>query len=229
MLMGRGLVEPADDQRATDPASHPELLDRLAEYFQQHDGRLRDVIRVICSSAAYGRSSVPLAGNSIDDRFYSHAYRKPLDAEVLADMISDVTGVVATYDPDMPGGRAIDVVAPRDAAELEVLGRCDRSESCESPPSFAGGLETRLQLLNGPLINARLTDPDGRLARMIRDGESTRTIVEAFYRRGFCRAPTAAELDMWVAAIVEDEPGRTEDLEDFLWSLLNCREFGANH
>ena len=96
-LMGRGLVTPVDDLRATNPATHPLLLERLADYFVEHDYKLRPLIRLICNSAVYQRSSTPSANAPADDRFYSSALPKELAAEVLADAISDVTGVADDY------------------------------------------------------------------------------------------------------------------------------------
>ena len=130
-LMGRGLVDPVDDLRATNPATHPELLQWLASDFAAHGFRLKHTIEVICNSSAYGRSSTSLPGNSMDSAFYSHALTKPLEAEVVADAITDVTGIpLRIGTEELP--RAITLTDNRmDVPDLEVLGRCDRENSVQ--------------------------------------------------------------------------------------------------
>jgi hypothetical protein len=230
-LFGRGLVDPADDLRATNPATHPALFDRLVDDFIDSGYRIRHTIRLICNSAAYARSSVPTPHNHMDNRFYSHALVRPLAAEVLADAISDVTGVCDDYG-DAVGERAIELVdTSLAAATLDVLGRCDRSESCEAAPGGVGGIATKLHLLNGPLVNRRLVAEDGRLQMLISEGASSEQIVEEFYLRALSRPPKTAELEFWLDEIdVHDAShARRTRLEDFVWSLLNSNEFMTNH
>ncbi|MDP7205841.1 MAG: DUF1553 domain-containing protein, partial [Pirellulaceae bacterium] len=171
-MMGRGLVEPTDDLRATNPATHPGLLDELAADFVRHGYDLRHTLKVISLSHSYRRSSRPLPANRMDDRFYSHALVKQLDAEVLLDAISDVTGVKEDFQGVQASTRAVELVhAGIPSRALDVLGRCGREESCESAGGAAvGGLARRLHWLNGGLINGRITDPAGRLGRLIDDG-----------------------------------------------------------
>lgn len=227
-LMGRGLIEPTDDLRATNPATHPELLDRLAADFAENQFRLRHTIRLIVTSAAYARSSTA-ARQLHDDRFYSHALVKPLVAEVLADAIADVTGVANRYGGQPAGTRAISLYDPRtNAPALDILGRCSRDTSCESDFTGGGGLSARLHMINGPLLNAKIADPAGRLQRLLRGGAATGKIVEEFYLRALGRRPTSAEADYWADEIGPEGAARGEKLEDFLWSLLNGRDFTTN-
>ena len=243
-VMGRGLVEPADDLRATNPATHPALLNELADDFAIHDFRIRNTLRRIVLSDAYARSSQPVEGNASDDRFYSHAIRRSLQPEVLADAISDVLEIPEKYGRTELGTRAVSLVDPTaDSASLDVLGRCSRQESCETSQSEGdtGGLPRKLHLFNGPLLNGRIAAETGRLSRMIQAGATSDQIVRSFYVAALTRNPSAKELAFWhsqidgdssaVGSAVADskETLRRERLEDFVWSLLTCNEFVTNH
>ena len=229
-MVGRGLVEPADDLRDTNPATHPELLDRLAHDFVAHGYDFRHTLRLIATSETYSRSSTTINANRADDRYYSHAYHRPLEAEVLADALADVTGVSEKYGDEPPGTRAIALVDPGTPSRaLDVLGRCSRKDSCEGE-STGGGLPAMLHRLNGELINQKVAARDGRLHRLIAAGKTTDVILAEFYTRGFGRSLSDAEARYWRAhAEKVDEKDRTAWLEDVVWSLLNSREFASNH
>lgn len=230
-LFGRGLVEPTDDLRDTNPATHPDLLDRLARDFIDHNYDWRHTLKLLATSATYGRSSTTQPGNAADDRFFSHAYRRPLEPEVLADAIADVTGVWDVYGSEPEGTRAVTLYDPRTpSTALDVLGRCSRQASCEGE-TVSGGLATRLHQLNGELINRKLTAPSGRLQLSLAAGSSGTEIVREFYWRALGRLPTTAEARTWEAAWSEaaGDTARRELAEDFVWSLLNCTEFTTNH
>jgi hypothetical protein len=242
-MFGRGLVEPVDDLRETNPPTHPDLLDRLAEDFISHGYDLRHTLRLIALSETYGRSEdVPLAATVpsaagdrrtetfVDGRFYSRATSRPLAAEVLADMIADVSDVPDHYGGEPLGTRAITLFDPQTPAEsLDVLGRCSRAETCEEPAA-AGGLPAKLHLLNGPLVNRKVAAPEGVLHRRILAGWSNEQIVADFYWRALSRPPSTGELSFWSRQLAELEPAeRRARLEDFVWCLLNCREFATNH
>ncbi len=231
-MMGRGLVEPVDDFRATNPATHPELLEKLATDFVDHGYSIRRTLKLIASSEAYARSSIALETNRADDRFYSHAPWKPLEAEVLADMISDVLAVSEQYGNVELGARAVvleDAKIP--SMSLDILGRCDREESCEGTLGSTAGLTQKLHLFNGPLLNARLSHPQSRLNAMIANGVKPREIVVEFYRVALCREPNSEELDFWQTRLQHLPTEREQHslLEDFVWGLLCCREFSTNH
>ncbi len=225
-LMGRGLVEPVDDLRTTNPATHPELLDRLAADFVEHGFDMRHTIRTIVSSAAYARDSRTMPGNASDDRFYSHALIRPLPAEVLADAIVDVTGQFDRYGDEPLGTRAValfDGQTPSRA--LDVLGRCPRDGSCDSG-NAEPGLPQILHFINGELINQKIASPQGRLHRLLSAGQSDKQILEQFYLAALARYPTTVEQTHWLELfrrIPSDK--RSAQWEDFLWALLNSREF----
>jgi len=230
-MFGRGLVEPTDDLRATNPPTHPELLDRLADDFVHHGYSIRHTLKRIALSHSYGRSEVVVVGNGPDERFYSRAFRRPLDPEVLADAIADVTGVPNQFAGELPGVRAVALVDPlTPAPSLDILGRCARAAGCDENSVVGGGLPAQLHLLNGELINRKLTDDQGRLHRLIAADAKNDEIVNEFYLRAFGRPPAADELKRWLDRLVAEDPTeRTQRLEDFTWSLLNSRQFMENH
>lgn len=231
-LMGRGLVEPVDDLRVTNPATHPELLDALAADFVANGFDLRHTLRLIATSAAYARSSATIPGNAADDRFYSHGLTRPLGPEVLADALGDVTGISDRY-ADLPmGTRAIALVDPAVPSEsLDILGRCTRQESCDDSGAPQGGLSAKLHLLNGALINRKIVDPAGRLARAVESKLTDKRVIEDFYLSALGRFPLARESEYWEHELegAADGSDRRLIVEDFLWGLLNSREFRTNH
>ncbi len=224
-MFGRGLVDPTDDLRDTNPATHPELLDRLAADFAAHKFDLRHTLRLIATSEAYARSAETIEANHTDDRYYSHALRRSLEPEVLADAIADVTGVVDRYGDQTRAISVYDVTTP--ARSLDVLGRCSRTQSCEGD-ALGGGLPAKLHLLNGELVNRKITARDGRLHQLLAAGKTDLEIVAELYLRALGRSPTKAESEFWDKRLAVDQPERGAVLEDFLWSLLNCSEFATN-
>jgi hypothetical protein len=231
-MMGRGLVEPVDDFRSTNPATHPELLTELADDFVAHDYDLRRTLRRIALSETYARSSNALPQNKSDDRFYSHALKKPLAPEVLADAISDVLGVPDVYGNESEGTRAVSLFNPSTESEaLDILGRCSREVSCETSTDATDGLQRKLHLFNGDLLNARISVSGSRLARLILAGKSPIAIVDEFYLAALSRYPTDDERQFWQQKLVDKVTPNAQRalLEDFVWSLMTCNEFQTNH
>jgi hypothetical protein len=233
-MFGRGLVVPVDDLRATNPATHPELLDKLAADFVEHGYDFRHTLRLIALSETFrrdGSTSTVAPPAFVDDRYYSQALRQPLEAEVLADAIADVTGVFDAYGEEPAGTRAVSLFDPATpAVSLDILGRCSREASCEGTGVNGGGLATRLHQLNGELVNRKIAAVDGRLHRHVASGSSNRAIIDDFYLRALSRWPNQDERVYWERELAgADERERTRRLEDFVWSLLNCDEFTTNH
>ena len=231
-MMGRGLVEPVDDFRATNPATHPELLTALADDFVANGYDLRHTLRRIALSAAYARSADTLPQNATDDRFYSHALQKPLEPEVLADAISDVLGIPDTYGDAPEGTRAVTLFNPNTESEaLDILGRCGRETSCESATEVTDGLQRKLHLFNGDLLNARIGVPGSRLDTLMSDGKSPMEILNEFYLAALSRHPTETEQQFWEQHIDASASANSQRavLEDMVWSLLTCHEFVTNH
>ncbi len=230
-LMGRGLVEPVDDLRATNPATNPELLDWLARDFVQNGFRLKHTIRTICLSAAYRRSSQSVPGNEADGKFFSHALTRPLEAEVIADAIADLTGVPIQHG-DKKGVRAVSLTNNRaPSAVLDVLGRCDRATACTTNAVSSASLARTLHLINGPLINDRLTDPNGRLAKLLAEESDDEKVLDTLHLITLGRK--ADNRVYWQArlreASVPDPDQRTEFFQDLFWGLLTSETFFTNH
>ncbi len=231
-MMGRGLVEPVDDFRDTNPATHPALLDKLAEDFAANDYSLRHTLRVIASSTTYARTANATAQNKDDDRFYSHAARRPLEPEVLADAISDALGVAGKYGNEPDGTRAVMLVNPKTPSRtLDILGRCGRDESCESSPGAIGGLPQKLHLFNGALLNARIAAEGSRLNQLHSSGKQPMEIVNAFYLAALNRRPSDQEQEHWKGTLarLKSTDDQRAFLEDFVWGLMTCNEFVTNH
>jgi hypothetical protein len=225
-LLGRGLVEPVDDLRPTNPPSNPALLDALAAAFVRQGFDLHKLIRAITTSGTYQLSSQVNEFNRQDDRFFSHAYLKPLAAQVLADAIVQVTGAPDEFAGYAPGTRAVTLIDPQvPSYTLDVFGRCPRTAFCETPAQFGGGLSQALHLVNGPAVNAKTDQAVNGLLAVPR---SNRAMIEELYIRSVSRLPTARELTHWENILSKAESKR-ELLEDLLWALLNSREFAFNH
>jgi hypothetical protein len=225
-LMGRGIVEPVDDLRATNPPSNPALLDALAADFVAGGYDLRHLVKTIVASKTYQLSSTATDDNRLDDRLFSRAYPRALSAQVLADAIAQVTGVADEYADYPPGTRAVQLIDARTPSEaLEVLGRCTRDLNCETQ-SRGGGISQALHLMNGSTINSKMRG--GLVDHVIRDKLGDRRIVEELFMRTLCRAPSNRERALCEKALSEAAAKR-EAVEDLLWTLLNSREFVYNH
>lgn len=226
-LLGRGLVEPVDDLRVTNPATHPELLDWLTQDFTSHEFRLRSLIRRICNSNAYSRGVTTGSGSAATTEFYINALPKPLSPEVFLDAVADVAGVSSTDSQDV---RAISFAGLVSTSEpLDLLGRC--MEACESSTVERTNLAVQLQLLNGAVLNDRLAAEDGNLMKAVKSCQSAESLIETFYLRALCRTPRKAELTFWKSQFPEDVRSQrfATVAQDFAWSLLNSDEFSTNH
>lgn len=223
-LLGRGLVEPVDDLRPTNPAANPALLDALAANFVQHQFDLRWLVRAIAESRTYQLTSRGTPANRRDEQLFSHAYLKPLSAQVLADAVAQVTGVPDQFADHPSGTRAVQLIGAQTPSHaLDVLGRCTRERSCETAGRAGGGLAQALHLINGSTINDKLRVGAAKIleARAISAG----AIIDELYVRALSRPATAAERSEWEPLLASD----ADAVEDLLWALLNSREFSFNH
>lgn len=239
-FFGRGLVEPVDDFRSTNPSTHPELLEKLAADFREHGNDLRRLMRLIVTSRTYQLSGVPNETNKDDQVNYSHAIPRPLDAEVLLDAISHVTGVPEVFSTsvsDAPaanagqaplGTRAInlheaDVYYSR---FLELYGRPNRLTVPDR--STKASLGQALDMLAGPAYNDKLMAKGARLNRLLESGTPDGKLIEEFYLAALGRFPGRVETAD-LLKLVERKEGREEALKDFIWALISSREFAENH
>ncbi len=229
-LLGRGLVEPFDDMRETNPATNEPLLSALADDFVAHRFDIRHLIRTIVTSRVYGLSSEPNASNARDTQNYSRAYRKRLSAEVLLDAVCDVTGEFESFDGMPPGTRAVQLWDQRlPSAFLDTFGRPQRKTLCQCERLADTTLSQVLHLLNSPIVNDKITSPTGRAARLAASPHSPDEIIGQLYLAAFGRAPRGDELAAARAAFQGPGVNRRQATEDVLWALLNSAEFVLNH
>ncbi len=227
LLMGRGLVEPVDDLRPTNPATHPALLEELAEDFTTHGYDLRRLIRSIVTSRTYQITSRTEGLNRLDDHFFSHAYLKEMPAATFLDAVAQVTGIPEVFDGYPEGTRAVQLIGVRTPSyALDVLGRCSRDGPCDGGSRPGGGLAQALHLINGGTLNAKLGG--GIVAELLQRVSSDRERIEELYLRALTRRPEAEEFTEWEPRLASAS-NKSEAVEDLLWTLLNSREFAFNH
>jgi hypothetical protein len=234
-LLGRGIIEPNDDFRASNPPVNAPLLDALGRDFAAHRFELRHLVRTILNSRTYQLSAVPNETNRDDEANFARALVRPLQAEQLLDSLSEVTGVTADfpgYPSDTRAGQLPGVAANRGRRRqandgekfLTSFGKPIRLLSCECERSEDTTLNQAFQLITGPLVNKMLSKPDNRIGRLLTEGKTDAEIVEEFYLAALCRPPSATERQAALAMI-----GRAKDrravLEDLVWGLVNAKEF----
>lgn len=242
-FLGRGLVEPEDDLRDTNPPTNPALLDGLADSFRQSKYDLKSLVRTIVLSRTYQTSAVPLEGNADDLQHFSHFLPRRLPAEVLLDSIDVVTGSSTTFANLPAGTRAIalpDTSYNRSSPFLQVFGRPDGQSVCECERVQSSSLSQSLHLLSAADIKGKLSADGGRADRLSKDNSTDPERIREVFLATFARLPTDAEMAQAVGVIAEPrsspdgqplpEPqARRENLEDLLWALLNAKEFLFNH
>jgi hypothetical protein len=229
-LMGKGLVNPIDDLRETNPASNPELLDALADTFKASGYDLKALLRLILTSRVYQLSARATADNRLDTTFFTHYTIKRLTAEQLLDAIDAATGTVEKFLRRPAGTRAIALPDTNYASFfLDTFGRPSRAIACECERSSDPNLSQALHLMNGDLLNRKLLQNDGRLSRMLKDPKLTdETMVTSLYLLTFCRPPSSAEVAE-ARTLFAEAPSRAAGAQDLFWALLNSKEFLFNH
>ena len=236
---GRGIVDPVDDFRSTNPPTHPQLLRRLAGYFADSGYDLKKLMRLIVLSRTYQLSSRTNATNEDDQVNYSHAIPRPLDAEVLLDAISDVTGVPETFSTMLPdakgsGGRAPAGTRAVQLKEtdiyyspfLDIYGRPNRFSVPER--NAKPNLSQALHILAGGTYNDKLLAKGGRIDGWLQRNASDIQIVEDLYLAAFSRIP-AQEENGALVKMMGERTDRKEMLRDLMWAVLSSREFAENH
>src|ERR1043166_2424222 len=204
-LLGRGIVDPIDYFRATNPPSHPALLEALTRDFVAHKFDVRYLIRLIMNSAAYQFSSEPNETNRDDENNFSHALPRRLGAEQMLDAQHQVTGVPTPFNGypsglragQIPGVSAIRVRESRLSNSdqfLGLFGKPPRLLTCECERSGETTLNQAFQLISGPEINDLLTSPDNRLAQLLKSGKSNVQLIEELYWTALTRAPNSSEV-----------------------------------
>ena len=228
-FMGTGLVEPIDDLRETNPASVPELFDALADDFAENGFDQRRLMRNIMTSRVYQLDSSPLPENATDTRLYLHYNVKRLPAEVLLDGIDDAAGTQERFTGVPLGTRAIELPDSNFTSYfLDTTGRPKRAITCECERTSTPNLAAVLHLVNGDVIQRKLTDKNNRIAAFIKNKVSPEDAVRELYLVTFSRPPSDAEVAAAVSHVTTAESPQ-QGFEDILWALINSREFLFNH
>jgi len=224
-LMGRGLVEPVDDLRVTNPASNEALLTTLADHFRNIGFDQKQLLRTIMTSYVYGLSSAPSDRNVADTRNYSRHYRQRLRAEVLLDAISDITEVPETFAALPAGSRATEIWSHRvESLFLDAFGRPDANQDPPCERTTETTMVQTLHLMNAPNLHRKVTSDEGRAARLSAGGKSVDEIVEQVYLLVYSRLPASEERQIG-AEWFTSAANRRQATEDLLWALLNTPEF----
>jgi hypothetical protein len=239
VFFGRGIVDPVDDFRSTNPPTHPQLLARLADEFRRGDHRLKHLVRVIANSRTYQLSSRVNETNTGDQVNYSRALPRALDAEVLLDAISDVTGVREAFAVGMnrgtwrggktpAGTRAIHLMEGDIYANafFDAYGRPNRFSVPERDTSPK--LAQALHVLAGSTYNERLWKQGSRVYDLHQRGSSDGDIIENIYLAAFARKPSDQERSA-VGKLIAATPTREQGLQDLMWAIISSREFAENH
>ena len=239
----RGLVEPEDDIRETNPATNPELLEALANHFVASGYDLKAVVRAITQSHTYQLSSIPNAFNAIDRQNFSHYYPKRLQAEVLLDALDQLTGARTDF-ADLPSGtRAIalpDNSYNRNSPFLKVFGRPEAASVCECERVQSPSLAQSLHLMNASDVKSKLNTPNGRADLLSKSTMPESEKVRELYMAAYSREPSDKERKVAEAYITrkrQDSQGKPLDptrakreaYEDLLWAIINTKEYLYNH
>ncbi len=228
-IVGKGIVDPVDDFRDSNPPSNPELLTYLADELLKSDFSSKHLIRTIMNSRVYQLSSQRNKYNADDEIYFSHATTRMLTAEQLLDSICAVTGQSEEF-AGMPGGtRAVDLVDPPEGHKfLQVFGQPQRELPCECERSTDSNLSQALQLINGPTVHNKLRSDAGSVHQWIAAGKTDAEIIDQLYLTALSRQPLAEEQQTAQAHIKSNED-RTRALEDIAWAVINSKEFLFQH
>ncbi len=226
-LNGKGIIDPVDDIRLSNPPSNPELLDALTSDFVASGFDLKQLLRTITNSHTYQRTFVTHRWNEDDDTNYSHATPRRLAAESLFDAIMTATGSPTNL-PGVPGGFHASQLpdASGAVAFLDMFGRAPRESPCECERSSEVSLAQTLTLINGPTISEAIVHPQGLIARQLAAKVEPTKMVEEIYMSVFNRMPTDAERGQGEKYLADN--GLAEGAQDLMWALINSPAFLFN-
>ncbi|MCH8045757.1 MAG: DUF1553 domain-containing protein [Planctomycetes bacterium] len=230
-FFGRGLVDPEDDMRATNPATNPELLQALAKHFIDSKFDMKQLIRTIVLSNTYQFSAEPNAYNAKDKQNFSRYYPKRLHAEVLLDSINALTMSTTPFSGLPAGTRAVQLPDRNfNSYFLTVFGAPESSSACECERSSEANLAQSLHLLNSSEVQGKLTNGSGRAAKLAKDKERThKEKIRELYLVAFSREPDQDEYNIAGDHIKKKGEKVQEAYEDIVWALINTKEFLFNH
>ena len=220
----KGIVDPVDDMRATTPPSVEGLLEALADDFVKSGFDTKHIIKRIFNSRTYQLSAEPNETNQLDDRFFSRFYPRPMMAQVLLDVLNDVTETGEKYGRYPMGTRSIALPLPVSSRFLSLYGRSDREFLGDLDPKLEPTLTQALHMINSNYIHKKLRNSSGVLARLMKEKLNNRELVTELYLSTLSRFPTDEEFKTAKAYIAES-PKRRAGCEDLLWALISSRAF----
>jgi hypothetical protein len=227
-FFGQGIIEPVDDIRVSNPPSNPELFARLGEKLTEYKFDFKQLVRDICNSEAYQRSSVRNESNAGDERNFAHASARRIPAEQLLDCIGQATAAPDKF-PGLPlGARAVQIAdgATRNYF-LTTFGRAPRDTVCACEAKTEPTLSQALHMLNGNTIQGKVQS-GGLIKKLLAEKKEPQAVLDTLYVRCLTREPTAEERQR-LLEIVKAAPNVQQGLEDVFWAILNSREFLFNH
>lgn len=228
-FFGRGIVEPVDDVRATNPPSNPALLDALTQHLVNYQFDAKSLIRFVTASRTYQLSSKPNETNENDAQNFSRALFRRLPAESLLDAVCDVTGVPEKFAGAPIGTRAVELWdSQQQHYFLKLFGRPARATPCVCERAVGASMSQALHLMNSPNLQSKLAHEGGRLAKLASIADNNR-VVEELYLACYSRLPDAAEKDFALKHLASRSNQRRQAIEDLTWSLMNSLEFTFNH
>lgn len=234
-IMGRGIVDPIDDFRSTNPPVNPPLLDALTKEFVEHEFSVRHLMRVIMNSQVYQLSSTPNDTNEDDELLFSRGIPRRMTAEQTLDAISQTLDVPVRFGGQKPGTKAVQLAGVRNGQYryakpetgdrfLALFGKPSRLLSCECERTNGTTLAQTFEMVSGELIDELLRSNEGRIASAMKSDQPIEQIVTGLYWSALSRQPSADELN---AAVLhtQNHSDRRRGLEDVAWALLNSNEF----
>jgi hypothetical protein len=232
-FFGSGIVDEVDDVRVSNPPVNKALLDVLATRFVESKYDFKQLVREICTSNAYQRSTQANETNADDDRNFSKARLRRIRSEVLLDVVTAATTTQNKFQGLPLGARAVQIADGNTSTYfLTTFGRATRGTACSCEVKMEPNLSQALHLLNGDTIQEKITS-GGVVKRMLDEKRSPEQIVEELYLRTLTRLPTEKErtalLEILQDPAAQDPAAIQRNLEDSFWAILNSREFVFNH
>ena len=226
----RGIIEPVDDIRSTNPPINPALLDALTKDFIDHKFDTRHLMKQIVTSATYQRSSIPTASNKHDEQNFSHTIPRRVPAEALLDSLIQATAVPENFAGAPAGFRAAQLPdANGENAFLRLFGKSQRMEACECERDNSSNMLQALHFINGKSIMGRVQNPGGRTAQLLNRKLADKEMVTELYLWSVARHPSSAEMNVGLAYLKTHSERRAEAVQDLFWALLNSRDFMLVH
>ncbi|HSI63438.1 MAG TPA: DUF1549 and DUF1553 domain-containing protein, partial [Candidatus Saccharimonadia bacterium] len=229
-FLGRGIVDPVDDFRVSNPPTNEALLDWMAQDFITHGFDLKHLMRTIVNSRTYQLSTEPNEHNVADTKNYSRGIKRRMSAEVLLDAVCDVTGLRDKYNGLPPQSRAVQTWNYKiDSDFLDAFGRPNASQECPCERERKSSVIQALHLMNSSDIQEKLNNSDSRIGQLAKRDISDIDLVSELYLTAYSRLPDEAELRTSIRFLNQPQATRQDAIEDLAWALINSAEFVFNH